>query len=107
VFLATLVFGFLGYKWLEEYHKLKNISLENKKHILDSAKMTLFSLPALLSSIQTVPENLKKLISYIKGIFDNNELEDIIDKDIKYEELRFVRALYFIAINDHRRKGYP
>jgi hypothetical protein len=64
--------------------------------------MTLFSLPTLLYSIQTVPEDLKKLISYIKCIFDNNELEDIINKDIKYEELRFVRALYFIATNDHK-----
>ncbi len=101
VFVLTVIFGFLGYKLLDEYQKLKSISEQNKTNLLDSAKMTLFSLPVLLNSIQTVPENLKKLMFHIKDIFDNVEFSELIDKNPQYEELRFVHALYFISKNDH------
>jgi len=101
VFVLTVIFGFLGYKLLDEYQKLKSISEQNKSNLLDSAKMTLFSLPVLLNSIQTVPENLKKLMFHIKDIFDNVEFSELIDKNPQYEELRFVHALYFISKNDH------
>lgn len=96
----SVLFGFFGVKWFEQISTLRNEVISLKKAKLDAAKLTLSALPEL-NQTQQIPDKFSGVLSNLHAMINDREVEELIDRNPDYEELRLADALYLIATHDY------
>ena len=102
IVIVSLLTVFLGFKWIREYHLVKQNIQRLKESSLDNLVTISVSIP-LLGYTHIIPSGYFETIRHIHERVESDEYRDIIEKNPKYAKLKLINSMYYWIRGEYRK----